>query len=81
MARSGATTAQIQPATEDGGDQVLMPHHLFEGSHDETRGALQRAEIIDHDLLAVDDLHRRHEPRLSFSNPVVSPVGYDPTTL
>ena len=57
-----------------------MPH-LRERLGEEADRALQRAEILDHDLLAVDDVHRRHEPRLSFLDPVVSPVGVEPTTL
>ena len=57
----------------------MLPH-LREWLHQEAHEPLDRAEILDYDLLAVDDFHRRHEPRFSFLGPVVSPVGIEPTT-
>ena len=75
-----ALEARAQLAAQDGLDQILMVPHLQEGLGEETLDALQRVESLDHDLLAVDDIHRRHEPRVSFSRAVVSPVGIEPTT-
>lgn len=57
----------------------MLPH-LAERLEQEVPGALGEADILDHDQLAVDDFHRRHEPLFSLLRPVVSPVGIEPTT-